>query len=358
MRPYLHPGLTRLWRNPGSVQLGLSPGRAVVLEGLDADTKRLLDHLDGTRPLSRLRALTESAGALLDQLAARGLLADADADADADAGLASLPPLDRERLAPDLASLALHHAVPGEAHRTLARRRRQVVQVFGVGRVGAQVAGLLAAAGVGRVEPHDRGVARPVDLAPGGLRADTLGHPREAGVERLVRAVRQGRSPRSRPRAPAADDEPPPSFAVLAPAGLPLADHTFTRALERSGVPHLLTGVQETTGLVGPLVLPGVTSCLMCRELARADRDPSWPALAGQLAVQQVDGSLLACDVTLAAAVATTAARQVLAVLDGGDPPAAAGGSLELEATDWRWRRRSWPTHPACDCRTAVGRRG
>lgn len=355
MRPYLHSGLTRLWRDPSSVQFGLSPGRAVVLEGLDDEVRRVLDHLDGTRTLSRLHRLTGSAGPLLHQLASRGLLSDADADADA--GLASLPPLDRERLGPDLASLALQRIVPGEAFRTLARRRQQVVQVFGAGRVGAQVAGLLAAAGVGRVEPRDPGVARPVDLAPGGLRADSLGQPREAGVERLVRAVRQGRSARARLRVPATGDEPAPSFAVLTPAGLPLPELPVAGALERAGVPHLLAGVQETTGLVGPLVLPGITSCLACRELLRADRDPCWPGLAGQLAVQQLDGSLLACDVTLSGAVASAAARQVLAVLDGDVPPAAAGGSLELEATDWRWGRRSWPVHPACDCRTAVGRR-
>ena len=36
-------------------------------------------------------------------------------------------------------------------------------------------------------------------------------------------------------------------------------------------------------GLVGPLVVPGVTSCLTCADLHRADRDSAWPAVAMQL---------------------------------------------------------------------------
>ena len=51
-----------------------------------------------------------------------------------------------------------------------------------------------------------------------------------------------------------------------------------------SGVPLLVTGVRETTGVVGPLVLPGHTGCLRCQHLHRCDRDPSWPHLAAQLA--------------------------------------------------------------------------
>lgn len=352
MRPYLHPGLARLWRGAASVQLGVGPARAVVLEGLDDDARHLLDRLDGTRQLDGLRAAGGSPAALLHRLAAAGLLSDADADADA--GLGTLPPLDRERLGPDLASLALQHTAPGDAPRRMARRGQQRVQVVGAGRVGAQLAALLVAAGVGRLDVRDAGTARAVDLAPGGLLADALGQPRDAGVTRLLRSVRQGRSPRpvvptGRPPAGA----PPPTFAVLTPAGLPLADLSFGDALEQAGIPHLLAGVQETTGLVGPLVLPGVTGCLSCRELFRADRDPGWPALAGQLAAQQVDGVLLACDVTLAAAVAAAAAHQVLTVLDGGQPPSAAGGCLELELPGWRWQRRSWSVHPACHCRTA-----
>jgi hypothetical protein len=58
----------------------------------------------------------------------------------------------------------------------------------------------------------------------------------------------------------------------------------------------------------------------------------------------------LPCDVPLAAAVAAQAAQQALAHLEGTGA-ACVGATLELALPDWRWRRRSWPSHPQCDCR-------
>ena len=41
-----------------------------------------------------------------------------------------------------------------------------------------------------------------------------------------------------------------------------LADPRMVRDLHSRGVPHLAVRVRDGTGLVGPLVIPGVTSCL------------------------------------------------------------------------------------------------
>jgi hypothetical protein len=40
-------------------------------------------------------------------------------------------------------------------------------------------------------------------------------------------------------------------------------DPRIVRDLHNAGVPHLLVRVREATGLVGPLVIPGATSCLI-----------------------------------------------------------------------------------------------
>jgi hypothetical protein len=37
----------------------------------------------------------------------------------------------------------------------------------------------------------------------------------------------------------------------------------MVRDLHSRGVPHLAVRVRDGTGLVGPLVIPGVTSCLV-----------------------------------------------------------------------------------------------
>jgi hypothetical protein len=42
-----------------------------------------------------------------------------------------------------------------------------------------------------------------------------------------------------------------------------VADPRMLRDLHSQGVPHLAVRVRDGTGLVGPLVIPGVTSCLL-----------------------------------------------------------------------------------------------
>ncbi|MCM0678995.1 hypothetical protein NCC78_30640, partial [Micromonospora phytophila] len=79
-RPTLLPGLTRLWRDRHTLQLGVEPGRAVLLEIANPRAARLLDLLDGTRSE---RGVLEHAAAdvapdeartLLDALRAAGLV--------------------------------------------------------------------------------------------------------------------------------------------------------------------------------------------------------------------------------------------------------------------------------------------
>src|SRR4051794_3854384 len=48
-RPLLKPALRRLWRDHETLQLGLAPPHAVVLAGLTAGDRSVLDLLDGTR---------------------------------------------------------------------------------------------------------------------------------------------------------------------------------------------------------------------------------------------------------------------------------------------------------------------
>ena len=58
-----------------------------------------------------------------------------------------------------------------------------------------------------------------------------------------------------------------------------VADPRIVRDLHEQGVAHLLVRVRDGIGLVGPLVIPGVTSCLGCADLHRSDRDAAWPAV-------------------------------------------------------------------------------
>ncbi len=344
-RPQLKTGLRRVWRDGSTLQLGVDPAHAVVIGGLDPGAARVLESLDGSRDLHGVASSAARLGVdagrldeLLGLLARAGVLEDAAADQRALVGLGRA---ERDRLSPDLAAAALLHPVSDGAVGLLARRRQGVVQVLGADRVGASVVTLLAAAGVGAVLVEDAATTRPGDVSPAGASPDDVGSRRQDAATRAARRV----APSVRTTLPAG--RAAADLVVLA-AG-PGADPAVTERLLRAGTPHLVARVRETTGVVGPLVLPGRSSCQRCHDLHRADRDPAWPSIAAQLA----GGSrhrVVACDSVLATAVAAHAALQVLAFLDGDPAPTAVDGTLEIAQRDGRVRRRSWPVHPACGC--------
>jgi hypothetical protein len=329
----------RLWRDAETLQLGQLSGRAAVLCGLDTRTREALALLDGTRDRDQVLVAAAAVGCppertelLLDLLADAGLLEDAGTPL---GPLALLSRFERERLTADLASLSL---VRGDGGLPAARHRAEArVLVVGAGRVGAPLAGLLAVAGVGAVDVLDDGVTSPVDSGLGAPDLVDVGRSRGTAVRERLRAGAPSLVPGPLPR---------PDLVVIAPARAELLDDA--RALVPIGTPHLLAEVRETTGIVGPLVLPGRTACLRCLDLTRTDLDPDWPALAAQLA--QPSRGRTPCDAPLAVMVAAQAAMQVLALVDGTVDPASVGGTLELTLPDWRWRRRSWRLHPHCGC--------
>jgi bacteriocin biosynthesis cyclodehydratase domain-containing protein len=120
-------------------------------------------------------------------------------------------------------------------------------------------------------------------------------------------------------------------------------------------VPHLVAAVRGQTGIVGPLVVPGTTSCLRCADLHRRDADPRWPALAAQLTAAEPppSGATVTCLLT-----AATAALQVLTYLDGTGTPGTLDATIELRPPDHAPRLRRWTPHPACGCRSGGGQSG
>ena len=198
---------------------------------------------------------------------------------------------------------------------------------------------MLAAAGVGGVHVLDRGPARLAHTAPGGIAPGRRGArwPRPPSVP-ILRV------------APDTDTAAPPSASdpdlVVLAMDEPI-DPERRAALHARDCAHLPISLAVDHAVIGPLVLPGLTSCLGCADLHRSDRDPAWNALAVQLCVPA--RTTPATDVALTTMVAGLAALEVLAFLDGGQP-ATVEGTLEVHGNDRRIRRRSWPVHPDCTC--------
>ncbi|CAM5435122.1 TOMM precursor leader peptide-binding protein [Streptomyces narbonensis] len=367
MHPMVKPALRRAWRSLRCVQFGITPAHAVVLSPVDAGTGDLLSLLDGTRGTELLRAEARTLGlpdghleALLDRLAAAGLLADASAGRPGKSGVvdAALDPLRA-----DLASLSVVHREPDRAVRKLAARRALRVQVRGAGRVGAMVAALLSAAGVGTVEVLDSGRVEPWETAPGGLPAETVGERRAAAARRLVRRWARGGT-RAGPTGAAAGQgdgrgSPGLSLVVVTPRdglGAYVPDPVPAGPWITTGTPHLYAGVLEATGTVGPLVLPGGTACAHCLQEELTDRDPVRPRLLAQWR-SGAPHPLPACDLSLATAVAGLAAAHALAFLDG-DLPASTGARWEVSLPLLEWRAERLRPHPDCPCGAARGAEG
>lgn len=360
-RPLLPTALRPVWRGDGELQLGLDPERAVVVDGIDERTARVLLGLDGSRTEAEVLAAAggdgldaDMLGGLLTDLREAGVLAEVGGGSASRPAEPAPPPGSAAaarafgatgaagRLGPDLASLSLLASARTPLE-VLRRRRSASVVVHGADRVGMSVATLLAAAGVGRVHVADRGPVRPADVAPAGFPAADVDRSRSGAAVETLRRV----APEVHAGAPAPGRRPD---LVVLPSAQPI-DAALRGILTGGGVPHLVVGVRETTAVVGPLVLPGVTGCLRCADLHRTDRDPAWPVVAAQLAgVRRRRDE--PCDVVLATVAAGVAVLQCLAHLEGR-PVAGAGASLELTLPDWRLRRRRWPPHPRCDCAAA-----
>jgi bacteriocin biosynthesis cyclodehydratase domain-containing protein len=342
-RPILIPGLPRIWRGPGELQLGADPARALVLRLPDQRTARVLDLLDGSRSeqlvllgAAELGVSPEDCRALLDTLHAAGLTLPA-----ASLMPRTLPPAARGRLMGEAAALAMHDVtrVPHRGTPPAQRLRRRAaarVVISGRGRLGAGIAVALAEAGVGHVRPDLPGPVGPAELAGGPLHGTDIDRPRrDAIIEAMSRAapgiatgVRRG----------------PASLVIQLdpdePASLLAAAHAA------HAQPHLAVTIREGAPVIGPLVPAAGAPCLNCLDLHRRERDAGWPGPPVR------HGGPEPCAVTTLLAATAFATAEALTFLDGGKPETS-GATVEITAPG-RVRRRTWPPHPDCPC----GRRG
>ncbi|GAB2487363.1 ThiF family adenylyltransferase [Jatrophihabitans fulvus] len=329
----LAPATRLLWRSPRSVQLESADGSTShVVDGLPTAVVRRLAHA-GSQPVSDT-AHDPSVTTALAELARGGQLWPRAGSPSGPDPRRSVP---HPRLSGELRSLATR--VGERASEVVSARRRASVVVHGDGRAGPPLAALLATAGVGRVHSLATGTVRLHHALPGGVRTDDEGERIADATEAAIRRAVPDAD--TRPLAPGER----PDVTVLAVDGP--VDEARCAALHDARDAHLLVSVGAAHGVVGPLVVPGLTSCLRCAELHRRDRDPLWPMLAAQLSVPPRHG--VSSDAAVTALVVAAAAVQVLAHLDGGDP-ACLDGSLELRLPDWRLRRRSRPPHAECGC--------
>jgi hypothetical protein len=320
----LNEAATILWRDANTVQLELG-GRRVVLTPIASS--QVADLVRGTG--------SEIGHHLLNRLEALGYLSAQRTDQERPKRVGS--PRLPHRLQPELLSLRARHG--DEADQVLQRRRSMTVSVIGTDQTSAPLAAALAAAGVGRIRVDHRTEVAAATTFPGGVTPQDEGRRfAEAARDVVARAAPECQTAVR----PGTTDV---SIAIL--TGAAAMDPVLRRALLLDRTPHLAVFAGTAAARIGPLVIPGVTSCLLCADFHRTERDPAWPSLAAQLANPTT--APVATSVGLGLATVGVAVTQALGFLDAGESTCI-DGTLEWEQPDWRLRRRSWTRHPDCAC--------
>lgn len=301
-RPLFQPTGLVLWCGEGRVRLG-DGERIVVLDHVSRAAMRWLHHLDGTRTWAAIAAdgLAPDARRLFRLAWQLGCIDDAGIRPGSwwrSAGTARDGEAHRRAL--------LHHLGSAvRAHAQLEQRQARRMVVVGTGTVAQQVVA----------------TARRAQLQVSWLRAQPPTLPADTAC------------------------------CVIADGGHP----DVAGPVEESAcqVPHLTARAFGLRAIVGPVVVPGQTSCLTCAHLHNLDTRTGWAQLSVQLTALTQQGNPHCLDpllARLAAGHAVLLARRVID--DSGDCPAQLGNRAYLwTAGQDTPRELPRPGHPLCGCR-------
>lgn len=337
MRLRLGAGIRVFPRSLDQWQIGTDHPRRVILDG----------------PADQLGVMLRTWTALVDQppgptdsaAAAEGAAAAGTAPTPAadqvarrliDLGMLARVPDRTAALATTAERSALAHRYGADQAELMAIRRCDAtIEVRGSGPVASQLAALLVAAGVGHVHHAPDRPLRTEDTLPPLPPSSTGGDDRQRLAERLT-----GISERT--RVFPIPSHQPTSLVILAGDGPP--EPADAKPLVDSWTPHLAAWAGAARAVVGPMVLPGRSSCLWCAELVRSDADPDWPLVRRAIREQPVPAPMVN-----AVAAAVLAAAQALELVEGAEPPGTIDGTFEWDVRT-PLRRRSWQRHARCGC--------
>lgn len=291
MNPIAVYGVTASWRPPGRLRVELPDGRTLLRDGVPEGVSRAVCLLDGSRSpatiAARLAVDASWIDWLVDTLSAMGALS--------------------------------------------AQRSPVAVQVNGCGDLGLAIARLLLTTACATVLLNDS--SSPDDSPSQGWTKAEASHAILCGEghgDSVMVVPLDGRFPR-------------PGLVVLA-RNRAEPDRAVTDELVREDQPHLVTSFVGSVATVGPLVVPGRTSCLRCGDLIATDADADWPL---RLAARA--GRTVSLDPVLFAWTVATVVLQIRAWIAHGEPDAL-GATIEMDALDGYLRTRRWPSHPRCGC--------
>jgi hypothetical protein len=277
----INPFHTSIWHSPTTVQVGLD-SRRVVLPEISSAAERFIDALYfGVAPnqveaiAAQTRLPRQEAEALLERL--RPVL-EVEASESAQRPNPGKP-LNLDAAIADLVSASLQNSTDGRA--VLLERGRRAVFIEVLDATGLLLMLGLAAAGVGTFVTRDNEPVRNSDTGPASFPPAFLGQKRIAAASLMLETTW-------------------PSSRLV--SGLRLKDSKFNNIdvavlgttlvpqLQRIGVwnsrqvPQLEIKYAAGGFEVSPVIVPGSTPCLICRELWRSEGSEEYAAVSAQLA--------------------------------------------------------------------------
>lgn len=242
-------------------------------------------------------------------------------------------------LIPDVNGYSVAYAAA--AGNLVRNRAGSAARIHGLGRCGQTVAALLAASGIGALYLNDQHPVLAGDVGIGPLRMADLGKSRTVAL-----AYRLGQQ---WPRTRLSGWTPGPESSAL---GAQVTVVTACDALPESWlahlaatrIPHLPVVFGPAWARVGPLVIPGLTTCLDCAQ-PRHGSGVTGPRSTG---TPRSDSST--AELALSCAAAGLAAVQVLMLLDGVNVPTTADAVLTIDLATGGVHREQVQPRPDCTC--------
>jgi hypothetical protein len=232
---------------------------------------------------------------------------------------------------PELQLTTHQQGVKDGGRKTLQERAHARVDIYGCGLIGASIARVLAASGVGELRLIDQRSITSQHLPVTSLASVGVNAARdlEHAISRdypkvLGRKIKQ------------------PSLVIITRPPTPNEILTWMNF----SFTHLIIESRGDAIELGPLVIPGKSSCLRCLTLNRLDRDPNWYSveLCGQNEHEP--------PAALAQLAAGIGALTALSLLDSGGTSAQApllDTTLRIDA-DLTFSAVARRRHPRCGC--------
>lgn len=308
-----NPGATAL-RDRNCIQVDIDPSHSLLIAGDVPRIRQFLAKLNGEHTAHQLINEFDFAQTALFQLEQRGLLEAELLDSEITCGLSST------QLHQLLISQRSQQAAIGDLNFATNRIRNlaaSYIWIATAGPVSALLALLLAEQHIGRIKLAKLNDFKPSDLP------NWLSSQQSAPV--ALQVAMQARSPNLKLNQPAGQPEPD----LIIYADQPWLDPNSTADLLNREVAHLVISPKITEVIVGPLVLPRKTGCLICQELNLTAIDKSWPVMRNLISPQLHDQT----DPLLIQLTTAFAASQITHGIASGNL-----SNCALAGTKWRFR--------------------